>query len=230
MRPDAFVPEGFQGTVRLFPLPNVVLFPQAVLPLHIFEPRYQQMTEDALAGDRLIALCLLKPGWESNYQGNPALYPVACLGKVLTEQRLEDGRFNILLRGLCRVRLVDEIPTPKLYRTACVRVLHVATIPGADEAADLRGKLIEAGMTWMDALGLDPEQSARVMESGLPIGALADVLAFALPLPVERKQQLLEELDARRRTEALLHYLETSRPARNAGQHGEDFPPAFSTN
>src|SRR5947208_12924499 len=98
----------FTGTARLFPLTNLVLFPHVMQPLHVFEPRYRQMTADALAGDRLIALALLKPGWEPDYEGRPDLFPVACLGRIVAEQKLEDGRFNILLRGLARVRMVKE--------------------------------------------------------------------------------------------------------------------------
>src|SRR5271166_4788446 len=96
----------FSGTVRLFPLPNLVLFPHVMQPLHIFEPRYRQLTADALAADRLITLALLRPGWEADYDGKPAIHPVACIGRVVAEQRLDDGRFNILLRGLSRLRVL----------------------------------------------------------------------------------------------------------------------------
>src|SRR5579884_3720517 len=99
----------FSGTARLFPLPNLVLFPYAVQPLHVFEPRYRQMTRDALAGDRLIAVVLLQPGWDVDYEGRPPVHPVACVGRVLAENKLEDGRYNLLLRGLRRVRILDEL-------------------------------------------------------------------------------------------------------------------------
>src|SRR5947209_17017865 len=89
----------FDGTARLFPLPNLVLFPQVIQPLHIFEPRYRQMTADALDDDRLIALALLQPGWEPDYGGTPPLFASACLGKIVADQCLPDGRFNLLLRG-----------------------------------------------------------------------------------------------------------------------------------
>src|SRR3712207_569670 len=95
----------FAGIARLFPLPNLVLFPSVIQPLHIFEPRYRQMTADALAGDRLLAIVLLRPGWEEEYEGRPAVYPVACLGHIAAHQRLEDGRSNLLLRGLRRIRI-----------------------------------------------------------------------------------------------------------------------------
>src|SRR6266496_3253962 len=108
----------FGGIARLFPLPNLVLFPHVMQPLHIFEPRYRQMTADALDSDRLIALALLQPGWEANYDGKPAIQGIACLGRIAAEQCLDDGRYNILLRGLSRVRIVEESPTGKLYRCA----------------------------------------------------------------------------------------------------------------
>src|SRR5271163_2101154 len=112
MNEDKAALQEFKGTARLFPLPNLVFFPHAMQPLHIFEPRYRQMTADALAGDRLIALVLPRPGWEADNTGRPALHPVACVGRILAEQRLSDGRYNILLRGLSRVRIIDEVPGP----------------------------------------------------------------------------------------------------------------------
>src|SRR5437763_12628020 len=90
----------FDGTARLFPLPNLVLFPYVIQPLHIFEPRYRQMTADSLAGDRLLTMALLRPGWEESYEGRPAVHPVGCLGKIVADQHLENGRYNLLLRGL----------------------------------------------------------------------------------------------------------------------------------
>ena len=92
----------------LFPLPNVVLFPNVFLPLHIFEPRYREMVADALAGDRLIGMVLLRPGWEHDYEGRPPVYPIGCSGVITHVERLPDGRYNIVLRGLERFRIVEE--------------------------------------------------------------------------------------------------------------------------
>ena len=109
-----------RGLVPLFPLPNIVLFPRAALPLHIFEPRYRRMTEDALRYDRLIAMALLKPGWEERYHGNPEVHPIACAGVIEDEATLPDGRFNIRLRGLARVEILGFVrETP--YRMAAIR-------------------------------------------------------------------------------------------------------------
>src|SRR3954465_8007381 len=91
--------DDFGGTARLFPLPNLVLFPSVVQPLHVFEPRYRQLMVDALAEDRLIAMALLQPGWEDDYHKRPPIYPGVCIGRIFKEEKLEDGRFNLLLQG-----------------------------------------------------------------------------------------------------------------------------------
>src|SRR5262245_63627768 len=118
MNDDQWALTNFKGKVRLFPLPNLVLFPNVVQPLHVFEPRYRQMTADALADDRLMAVALLKPGWEDSYEKKPKIHKVACLSRVIAEQLLPDGRYNLLVRGLHRVRVQKELATDKLYRLA----------------------------------------------------------------------------------------------------------------
>src|SRR5687767_7158030 len=96
------------AAVPLFPLPSVVLFPRAVLPLHIFEDRYRAMTADALAGDKVVAMALLKAGWEKSYYGRPAIEPVVCVGKILSHEKLPDGKYNFLLQGVQRARVIRE--------------------------------------------------------------------------------------------------------------------------
>src|SRR5262245_24174816 len=85
----------FTGAARLFPLPDLVMFPHVMQPLHIFETRYRAMLKDALDGDGLIAMSILAPGWEADYEDRPALLPQVCLTKVVAHQRLGDGRYNI---------------------------------------------------------------------------------------------------------------------------------------
>src|SRR5436190_15739676 len=96
--------------IPLFPLPNVALFPATQLPLHIFEPRYRALVSDALEGERLIGMVMLRPGWEPGYEGTPAVYPVGCAGFITHADRLADGRYNILLRGLDKFRILEERP------------------------------------------------------------------------------------------------------------------------
>jgi Lon protease-like protein len=220
--------EDFTGVARLFPLPNVVLFPHVVQPLHIFEPRYRQMTADALAGDRLIAMVLLRPGWEADYEARPALHSVACLGHIGAEQQLPDGRYNLLLRGLSRARIVAEVPTAKLYRSARVELLGDET-PGADESRRLRRELGTVVMPWLPEQSEACKQIQQLLDGEVPLGVVCDALGFVLPLPVENKQHLLEELEVSRRVRALLSLLSKSKPPSPDNEERE-FPPGFSSN
>jgi uncharacterized protein len=209
------------GVIRLFPLPNLVLFPGAMQPLHIFEPRYRQMTADALAGDHLIALVLPRPGWEGSYAARPALHAVACVGRILAEQRMPDGRYNILLRGLLRARIVEEVPAQKLYRVARVEPLTVVACAGAEAEADWRAQLREQAPRWFAEQVEVRDRFIELIDSDLPLGPLADLMAFALPLDAEFKQTLLEELDVGRRLDRLMQRLDAAR---------RRFPPEFSAN
>jgi Lon protease-like protein len=87
-------------TIPIFPLPNAVLFPNVFMPLHVFEARYRAMVGDALQGDRIIGMVLLKPGYEADYEGRPEVYPIGCAGVITHSERLPDGRYNIVLRGI----------------------------------------------------------------------------------------------------------------------------------
>src|ERR1019366_9032706 len=118
----------------LFPLPNVVLFPNVFLPLHIFEPRYREMVGDAIEHDRLIGMVLLKPGWERDYDGRPAVYPIGCSGVVTHFERLADGRYNLVLRGLERFRIVEE-NHERIYRRALAEPLMDRGVTAADRVA-----------------------------------------------------------------------------------------------
>ena len=120
-------------SAALFPLPKVVLFPHAVLPLHIFEPRYRQMTEDALAGDKLVTIVQWRAPVPGHRRSSPRVEEIGCLGRILQHERLPDGRFNFLLLGRKRVRLGREIPADKLYRLAEAEILEDES---TDAAAD----------------------------------------------------------------------------------------------
>ena len=216
----------FGGTARLFPLPDLVLFPSVVQPLHIFEPRYRQLMADALAGDRLIAMALLEPGWEKGYHKAPPIRPVVCLGRVLQEERLPDGRSNLLLQGLARARILEELKTGKLYRSARVELLWDVAPASPQEEQELRRRL---GRRLLQSFAGQPTaltQLRRLLDGDLALGPLCDIFAFALPLDVGLKQQLLEEVDVGRRVRRLLAHLE---PA-PAAPPPRKFPPEFSVN
>ena len=227
---DDFTPlAGFSGAARLFPLPNLVFFPNVMQPLHIFEPRYRQMTADALEGDRLIALVLPRPGWEKNYAGCPALYSVATLGKIVADQKLENGRYNILLRGLNRIHLLEEIAQSKLYRKAKAELLVEVPVSAASAERRLRKRLINTAPALLTSKGSGlVTQFRKLLKTDLPLGALCDLIAFALPLDMEFKQSLLEELDVEARTLMLLdHFAELTKKPSAAKL---PFPPEFSVN
>jgi len=222
--------DNFTGVVRLFPLPNVVLFPQVIQPLHIFEPRYRQMTADALAGDQLIAPALLQAGWEADYEGRPAIHPVVCIGRIVGDQRLSDGRYNILLRGVSRARLVAEAVTETLYRSAQVELLAEGPAPDADVCQRLHQQLGQVVRGWFPPKGPALQQLLKLLKSELPLGALCDILSFAVPLAIDAKQELLEEVNVEQRALLLLHHLSSREPPKPAATDGRDFPPGFSPN
>src|SRR3954463_15099113 len=125
------------AAIPIFPLPNVVLFPNVFLPLHIFEPRYRDMVGDALEGDRIIGMALLQPGYEKTYEGRPPVYAVGCAGVITHAERLADGRYNIVLRGIEKFRITGEEPG-KPYRLAQVESV------GEPPAEALRSEMLGA--------------------------------------------------------------------------------------
>jgi Lon protease-like protein len=230
MSDDSLSAANFDGTVRLFPLPNLVLFPHVVQPLHIFEPRYRQMTADALAGDRLIAMALLVPGWEADYEGRPAIHPMVCIGRIVNEQHLPDGRYNMLLRGLSRARVVQEIAQDKVYRSARVELQADSPAPSKVVASEMRKQIEKAALAWLPAKGPPRDQLRKLLESDMPLGVLSDILGFALPLPLDAKQRLLGELSVEQRVRFLLQFL-AEKPAGQKAEAGDRrFPPDFSSN
>jgi uncharacterized protein len=190
-------------TIPIFPLPNVVLFPNVFLPLHIFEPRYRQMVDDALKGDRIIGMVLLRPGWQGNYEGRPAVYPMGCAGVITHAERLPDGRFNIVLRGMEKFRIEDEEGGDRLYRVA--QVASVEEPPPESFRAEMRGERqrLEALLVPQPEGQPDPKVPSSMADEDL-VNALAQYLEFE---PVE-KQALLERDGLLERCRSLIELLE----------------------
>jgi ATP-dependent Lon protease len=223
--------EEFSGKVRLFPLPNLVLFPHVMQPLHIFETRYRDLLEDALASDRLIAMAVLSSGWEKNYEGRPPLYSMACLGRVTTHFRLADGTYNVLLLGLQRVRLVREMDPKRRFREAEVELCEdqYPSYPTVQRKA-LQRKLHDALLSVLPMLPEAQEQLDQLLGNDVPLGVLTDVIGYMLDIDLARKQLLLTELDVYRRAELLLAHLSDAAGEFAAGQAAIRFPPEFSMN
>ncbi len=217
----------FGNVCRLFPLPGVVLFPHAVLPLHIFEPRYRQMTEDALASDRLIAIVQVRPPEEWTTPGQPTLEDHGCLGRIVKHERLPDGRFRFLLLGCKRVRLTREVPTGKLYRSAEVEIVEDVDPDGPDWQR--RAELI-ALFRALFGDRIDPDLD-NLFDTDLPLGVLTDIVAQAMGLPAEAKQRLLRQPRVSLRVGDLLDRLrELSERGSDPGGGPSTFPPPFSRN
>lgn len=191
------------ASIPLFPLPNVVLFPNVFLPLHIFEQRYRQMIQDALEGDRIIGMVLLRPGWEGNYEGRPPVYLVGCTGLITHAERLPDGRYDIVLRGLEKFRIVQEEGGGS-YRLAQVQTL-IEEVNEAD-----RGEM-RAQRRRLEAL-LVPQAEGRGSDANLPPSMsdedLVNALAQYLELEPVEKQALLERDGLLARCRSLVELLE----------------------
>ncbi len=220
----------FCGQARLFPLPNLVMFPHVIQPLHVFEARYRELMQDALAGDKLIAMAVLAPGWENDYEGRPALRPVACLGRIATHERLPDGRFNMLLLGLRRVRLVEELPAERLYRLAQVDLLEDA-YPATGDAGrqQLHQRLMAAFRHKLEPVAHGKEQLQKLLAAEMTLGTLTDLMAYTLDFDDAFKAELLDEIDVDRRAEALLVRLQEGRAGTVISDRVK-FPPDFSNN
>jgi Lon protease-like protein len=221
----------FGNVCRLFPLPKVVLFPHAVLPLHIFEPRYRQMTEDALATDKLVTIVQWRTPYPTDPDAIPELEEIGCLGRILQHERLADGRFNFLLLGRKRVRLGHELPAGKLYRVAQAEILEDANteLPQQHWVEEIT-RLFRAVFERHGVI--DPEMIA-LLESHMPLGTLTDLIAHALGLPPGVKQRLLAETRVDHRSEFLVQLLRqiVPRGAESARvADGGEFPPRFSDN
>jgi Lon protease-like protein len=220
----------FRGRARLFALPNLVLFPCVVQPLHIFEERYRQLMDDALKDDRLIGMALLRPGWEKEYHKTPPIHPVICLGRIHKEERLPDGRWNLLLHGLARARVENEVKADRLYRVAKVRLVQEEEVASVHTARDLRRRLGLGMERWFTAQGAALGQLEKLLHSDLTLGALCDVFSFALPIKPDLKQQLLEDADVEERARRLIAHLDANAPPGSVVAPERTFPPDFSAN
>ena len=189
--------------VPIFPLPNVVLFPSALLPLHIFEPRYRAMVVDALEGERLIGMVMLQPGWEADYDRAPRVYRVGCAGFITHAERLGDGRYNIMLRGLEKFRISGERTAregAEQYRIARIESIKEATTAPTPAIQDARRRLEK-----LIARKLHKNEHDFIPKD-VPDADLVHAIAQHLE-PLE-KQALLECNSLLERCEALVELLE----------------------
>ncbi|MEM6533434.1 MAG: LON peptidase substrate-binding domain-containing protein [Myxococcota bacterium] len=172
-----------------FPLPNTVLFPGTVLPLHIFEPRYREMVEDALEAEGIMAVVLVRPGFD--LAGSPPVHGVAGCGRIIHSEKLDDGRYNILVQGLERVRLVEELDTDTAYREFKAEVLPRPSEDMIRAAEGELAKLQSCVLSLRTMLGDQDAPLIEVLRSTSDPLELADILAASLISDSELQQKVL---------------------------------------
>jgi Lon protease-like protein len=205
------------------------LFPHMLLPLQIFEPRYRQLTADALEGERLIAMGLMRSGWERLPAAIvPPIHRMVGLGKIIAHEKLDDGRYYLVLRGLARASVLSEQLVDLPYRIGqleiCTDILDkVASFDRQDRAEELTSLFVQ----------LFPQVNLQQLflhaVNELPLATVCDVLLGSIPMAPMQAQQFLEELNIDVRSQMLLDWLEQASHCGLNSVH-RTFPPGFSTN
>ncbi len=188
--------------LSIFPLPSATLFPGALLPLHVFEPRYRELVKDALARRRIMAVARLEPGFERDYEGRPPVLDVCGVGFIESCSERGDGRFDLSLRGLCRARILEELPPSRSFRQVhALRLLEQTSDPMLIGAWQRK-----LGALWERLSPHLPEQvrDLKALTRGADDpAAYADRLAAAMVADPDESQQLLAEPDAAERLRLL---------------------------
>lgn len=191
--------------IPLFPLNGVILLPRSNLPLNIFEPRYLQMTDDVLAGDRLIGMVQPASGVKTDLKGDSKieLRQTGCVGRITEFSEVEDGRMLITLTGVCRFDVTGEIDSDKAYRWFNVSYAKYEDdlLPGFGETKVNRENLLKVLRTYLDIHELDADWDSIHQSSN---EFLVNTLSIISPYGPEEKQALLETTDLKNRSEVLI--------------------------
>ncbi len=229
----------FGKPIPLFPLDSVVLLPQQVMPLHIFEPRYRTMVDEALDGAGQIAMAVFAgERWKQEYHGNPPVRPAVCVGQIVQHERMPDGRYNILLQGVCRAKVVrEDMPDEdRPYRQAILEPLgsNDAVAPETGYAIDQMRQWIEGELSGgeLKELTVAEQMLEYVRNEDVPTTALIELISFALVTEPAARYRLLSEPELSRRVDFVRDALENLglmiRQAR--AQHPEQWPKGLSWN
>jgi Lon protease-like protein len=202
--------DGNAFTLPLFPLTNVVLFPTVSVPLYVFEPRYRQMTRDALAGDRRIGMVAVRREFQDRMEGDPPIFETGCEGVISHAEERPDGTWSLLLSATKRFRILREAPRDgtKLYRTA--QVIGLDDSPADPEVFRLLRGEVEDRLEDLLRPTLDPEELPNALATihGLANEQFANALAQMLDFDVLEKQRLLESAGQQDRTITLRDLLD----------------------
>lgn len=232
---DTAVQVNFGKPMPLFPLDSVTLLPQQVLPLHIFEPRYREMVARALDGAGQIAMAIFEGDrWKQEYHGRPPVRPAVCVGHICHHEALEDGRYNLWLQGVCRARIVREMPPSddRLYREAMLAPVGLDEI-AADELQEVREHLDRA---LSDGPLAKMKASAPILEyihkEEVPTTALLELVSFTMLSDQQLRYRLLAEGDVHIRARLIESELDRLEDLirRAAAQRPEDWPKGCSWN
>ena len=197
-----------RDVLGVFSLPRAILFPGATLPLHVFEPRYRALVRDAMELDRVLAMALLRPGYEPDYNGNPEIYPIGCAGRITEAVPLQDGRFLISLTGLQRIEFL-EMTCSAPYRSHRVRYLgELAPHPEAPAALHAMIRLVSARQQILASM--DGAAGMAPIPTDLPFAETVNRIALELDLEPAVKYRLLENGDLLARAERLAAMLESA--------------------
>jgi Lon protease-like protein len=194
------------AALKVFPLHGVAVLPGTPAPFHVFEPRYRALVEDALASDRILAVPALF-GKSDVHALRPPLRAVCGAGIIEVEERYPDGRFDIVMRGVARVRLLEELPQNKLYREFRAEILEDRLPRGG--AAALEGELEALRQLVYDlSTKLPAESGARQLAEAVAQmkdpSAILDLVAAAAVSEADARQRILEETEVARRMELVL--------------------------
>jgi Lon protease-like protein len=197
----------------LFPIAGAILFPRAQLPLHIFEPRYREMVRDAVDGDGHIAV--VQPQLVEVAEGaEPIVYAVGCVGELVGLEELQDGRFNIVLNGSHRFRIINEVDLHTPYRNADLDVAAFDDREPPPLAMAERAEVEREARRLGDALGLAVDWSAV---SRLDDEMLVNAIAQVAPFDVSAKQALLESETLGGRADLLVQLMQFLRLSQTGG-------------
>ena len=234
------LPDDFDGRVRLFPLPDLVVFPHAMQPLHIFEPRYCEMLNEALASDRLIAMTTLTGGISTAAEHAPPVASTVCVGKIISHAELENDRHNILLVGIRRGKIVQEIDAGRSFRLAEIDILEDIYPPvGAETRVELKQRLLDAFGQIIPVTGNVQKNLHELMAGQMGLGPITDIVSYTLPFEAEEKLRLLAQPDVDARAEELIEMLQAGKIELHSvtveeqsieRDDNETFPPPFSVN
>ena len=223
------LPSNFTGVVKVFPLPNLVLFPGVIQPLHIFEPRYRKMLQDALNSDQLIAIAKLADDRETGGD-NPEIHQTVCIGKIVTHAELPDGGYHLLLLGARRANIIRELPSDLPYRLADVQVLEKVPSASFGHQGPIRKQILGLFEELTNANSdLDRESISHLLSDDLPFGLLMDLVSFSCGACLEDQQRILESSNVLDRANMVIEVMQdllTTFRQKKALR----FPPRFSYN